>query len=116
MGIVSGMTIAPENIDPKIAANDLVSGEIRAWLSRRGLTQKDLASVLGLSAGSVSWRMKGKTLWAFSELVVVASWLNISIAQLLGEDLVNEKNPHPMGEGSLLGVARPGFEPGTSGL
>ena len=95
--------------------NQRVSSEVRAWLGRRQLTQRALAQQLGISATSLSFRMKGKTPWSIAELVAVSSWLQISLAQLLGDELVNEKNPQPVAEGSSV-VAGGGFEPPTSGL
>lgn len=96
-----GMTITPIEQDAEVAANIRVSNEIRSWLARRQFTHKQLAPVLGISPGSLSWRMKGKTSWSFTELMKIAAWLDISLSKLLGDELVNEKNPHLVsGEGS----------------
>lgn len=101
-GKVFVMTITEHStiIETGTAFNLRVSNEIRSWLGRRQITQKRLAQMLDLSATSLSFRMKGKTPWSIGELAEVSSWLGISLAQLLGEELVNEKNPHPMDEGS----------------
>lgn len=104
----------------EVDANLRVSSEIRAWLGRRQLTQKQLAQVLEISQGSLSFRMKGKTGWGFGELMKIAGWLDISLSELLGEDLVNAKGPHPVGEGlgssTGAGVAVAGLDPATSRL
>ena len=96
-----GMTMtAGETAADQDAISIQVSSEVRAWLARRQLTQRNLASHLGISATSLSFRMKGKTPWSIVELAQVADWLDISLAQLLGDQLLNEKTPRPMGEGS----------------
>lgn len=114
-------TLSPDPVETETLANSRVSNEVRSWLGRTQRTQRDLAGYLGISPTSLTFRMKGKTPWSITELMKVASWFEISLAQLLGEDLVNEKNPHPMGEGSQgrntdQGVARARFELATSGL
>lgn len=98
------------------AISTQVSSEVRAWLARRQLTQRNLASHLGISTTSLSFRMKGKTPWSIVELAQVADWLDISLAQLLGDQLLNEKTPRPTGEGSSGGVAVAGLDPATSRL
>ena len=117
------MTVTADSATATLEMNVRVANEVRSWLARRQLTQRQLASVLGISPGSLSFRMKGKTPWTFSELVVAANWLDISLAQLLGEELVNEKNPHPMDGGSSNGSGRGtrspdltirGFTPGVT--
>lgn len=99
-----GMTVTADTAAATLEMNVRVANEVRSWLARRQLTQRQLASILGISPGSLSFRMKGKTPWTFSELVVAANWLDISLAQLLGEELVNAKNPHPV-DGGSSGVA-----------
>lgn len=100
--------------------NRAVGAEIRAWLGRRGKTQRWLSEELELSAMGVSRRLKGEIPFRIDELLRVAPALGISLGQLLGEELVNEKNPHPMGEGSSsserTSVAGARFELATSGL
>lgn len=105
-------------VDPRTAetaANLKISGEVRAWMARRGLKQVWLADVLGVGQSAVSKRLRGQLPFTAPELLLIASALDISLGELLG-GIVNEKNPHPMGEGSSFSVAGEGFEPSTSGL
>lgn len=95
--------------------NMRIAGEVRAWVARRGLTQGWLAEVLGISQSVVSKRLRGVLPFSAAELFIIASALGLSLVELLGDDLVNEKNPHLVGEGSNR-VAGGGFEPPTSGL
>ncbi len=37
--------------------------------------------------------MKGRTPWGFSELMRIATWLDISLHDLLGDGLINAKAP-----------------------
>ena len=79
--------------------NIRVSNEVRSWLGRRRITQKVLAKELGMNATSLSYRMKGRTPWSVAELVSVAALLDITLAQLLGDEIINEKDPHREGGG-----------------
>lgn len=99
----------------ELEANLKVSGEVRAWLARRGLRQIWLADTLGLSQSVVSKRLRGLLPFTAPELIKIASSLNISLGELLG-GIVNEKNPQPAAGGSSFSVAGEGFEPSTSGL
>lgn len=107
---------APTTVDQQIGA------EIRAWLGRRGWSQRWLAQQLNVAPMQVSRRLRGETPLDVRELFAVAQALDITLGQLLGNDLVNEKNPHLVsGEGSRgrtsgYLVAGDGFEPSTSGL
>lgn len=61
------------------------AANIRAEMARKGLTQRDLAALLGLSQPTVSARMRGRTEFTVSELRAIASWLNVPASYLLGE-------------------------------
>lgn len=63
-------------------SNDVVSGEIRAWLSRLNLRQRDLCPILGVSPGQVSARITGRVSWTLDELDVIAAALGITPAEL----------------------------------
>lgn len=83
----------------KLCPNVRVSNEALSWLGRRRITQKVLAKELGMNAMSLSCRMKGKTAWSVAELGSVAALLDITLAQLLGDEIINEKDPHREGGG-----------------
>ncbi len=108
------MTTTADATAFQLEANLKVSGEIRAWLARRGLRQAWLSDVLGLSQSVVSKRLRGQLSFTAPELLMIASALDISLGELLG-GIVNERNPQPVAEGSSV-VAGGGFEPPTSGL
>ncbi|WP_406708695.1 helix-turn-helix domain-containing protein [Trueperella pyogenes] len=59
---------------------------------RRKLNQLDIARVLGIGGTTVSRKLSGKTGWSVTDLVKTAALLDISIADLIDESLVeNEK-------------------------
>lgn len=74
----------------------------RAWIARRGLSQGWLAQVLGLSQSVVSKRLRGVLPFSVPEVMMTATALDLSLAQLLGSKLSNEKDPHPVGEGPSI--------------
>lgn len=51
---------------------------IRIGLARKGLTQKDLAKYLGISAPSISAWMSGKTMPSAEYLIKLTEYLDIS--------------------------------------
>ena len=73
----------------RVAGNDVndltlrVSGEVRAWMARRGVRQQDLAERLGITQPSLSSRLRGRTRWTINDLVVVAETLNVPVSVLL---------------------------------
>ena len=72
-----------------------VSDEVRAWLGRRRRTQSDLARYLGIAKSAVSIRMSGAREFSISELVDIAAWLDISLAELLGPEILQaRRSPH----------------------
>lgn len=85
-----------------LTANEAVGREVRSWLGRLGLSQTRLAQVLGYTQPQVSRRLRGSQSFRFDELLVIADFMDITLGELLGSGLVNEKNPHLLGadEGS----------------
>jgi len=61
-----------------------VAHELRAELDRRGLTQQDLATMLGWSQQRVSRRVAGAVPLDVAELEAVAAVLGIPPRQLMG--------------------------------
>ncbi|MGO2069870.1 helix-turn-helix domain-containing protein [Glutamicibacter arilaitensis] len=86
------MTAAPINRTP---INRTAGLEVKAWLARRGMTQGHLAEALGVSQGAVSQRILGKVSFSIDELLIVSGLLNVTLGQLLGEEILNEKGPDP---------------------
>lgn len=63
--------------------SEAVAAEIRAELARRRIPQARLAALLGVSQVSVSRRLSGETPFDLNELVKVADFLGIDVADLL---------------------------------
>ena len=57
-----------------------LNSTIRAELARRGMHQRALAQMLGLSQASVSARLSGGAEWRVSELQAVARILGIRVS------------------------------------
>ena len=75
--------------------NAQVGSEVRAWMARRGVRQRHLAEVLEIPQSSVSIRLNGRHPFTLEELAIIATAFDISIAELLGQGLVETKNPRP---------------------
>ena len=58
---------------------------IRAEMARNGKTQTDLAQLLGITRQSVSQRMLGRVDFRVSEVQAIATSLNVTVADLIGE-------------------------------
>lgn len=117
--------LEPMNTTPHhivVNGNQAVGREVRSWLGRVGMSQTRLSEVLGYTQPQVSRKLRGAQPFRIDELLLIANHLDVTLGQLLGQELVNEKNPHLFsGEGShdrASGnlVAGDGFEPSTSGL
>ena len=102
----------------RVTENERVGREVAAWMTRYNLRQADIAEILGFAQRNVSKRIRGEMPFRIDELLAIARYMGISLSQLLGEGIVNEKNPHPveLDGGSATLVAGGGFEPPTSGL
>lgn len=77
-----------------LTENKRVGREVRAWMGRADLRQIDIARVLGVAQKNVSQRLRGTIPFRVDELMALASYLGISLGQLLGDEIVNEKKPH----------------------
>jgi len=62
-----------------------VAAQVRAEMARRGLRQKDLAEVLGMSQQAVSPKHSGHRPYSLADLWTISDWLGIPFADLLGE-------------------------------
>lgn len=59
-----------------------VSGNIRAEIARRRLTQGEVAEIIGKSVDSIGRRYNGKLDWTLAEIAALAQYLGIDPAQL----------------------------------
>lgn len=64
---------------------DRVAATVRAELARHRKTQAGLARALGLQRTSIHRRITGEQAWRIDELHVVAGYLGVPVASLLGE-------------------------------
>lgn len=64
----------------------IVTATIRAEMARRGLRQKDLAQLLGISVAGVSDRLRGNTPLRVDELFAIAEALDVTPSMLLGPE------------------------------
>ena len=71
--------------------SDHVAEEVRSWLARRRRNQSDLARQLGIARSAVSLRMNGSREFSVTELVAIADWLDISLADLLGPEILRAR-------------------------
>ena len=61
----------------------VVAGNVRLEAARVGVTQADLAQILGMSHSAVSLRYTGRVAWRIDELELVAWYLNFPVTDLL---------------------------------
>ena len=61
-----------------------VGATVRAELARRRLTQRQLAEVLGVSQTQVGRRLTGEIALNVDELALVATFLGMPVAELVG--------------------------------
>lgn len=61
-----------------------VGATVRAEMARRRRTQRQLAEVLGISQTQVSRRLLGEISFNVDELALVATFLGMTVADLVG--------------------------------
>lgn len=62
-----------------------IAGTVRAELARQRKTQSDLQTKLGISRHSLYRRLNGETHFDARELVIVAAFLGMTVAELFNE-------------------------------
>jgi hypothetical protein len=77
--------------------NELVGTNVRWIAELRGVSQKELALLIGVTQGSMSRRMSGATDWAPDEMQKVADRLNVPIARLFSALPHLDSNQEPAG-------------------
>ena len=87
--------------------------QVKAAATRVGLSQYKLAQILGVSPASMSKRLTGQKEFTFSDLLVIAGALDMSLSELLGDDIANTKMPAPsyVEDAGKRKVAPVGFVP-----
>lgn len=64
-------------------SREAIGAEVRAGLARKGLTQKQLAAVLGVTETTLSGRIRGRTPFDTDELALISDLIGVPIAELL---------------------------------
>jgi transcriptional regulator with XRE-family HTH domain len=81
----------------------IAAGEVRAWMARRGVSQVELAKIVGIAQNSLSRRLTGHTPFLLSELNLIARAFGVRLSVLTGESSPNEtelRNVSPISGGS----------------
>lgn len=89
---------------PRGDAQAFVLSEIRAWMGRRDVNQTEMAEALGISQSQMSKRLRGRIPIDIVELGVMADYLGITIAELVGGE--PGRSPHPDGGMRMTGRSR----------
>lgn len=69
--------IGPSGVD------ELIGARVHAAMWRTRVTQKQLAAALGVDQGSVSKRLRGRTAWKVSDVIVAAQLCGVSVEDLM---------------------------------
>lgn len=114
-----------------LSPNQVAGREIKTWMLRTNTKQKDLAALLEMTQAGVSKKLRGEAAFTLDDLLKIAGFFELSLAELLGDGVLNAKIPStalsnegekkiaPIGfipTGATYQVAGAGFEPAASGL
>lgn len=69
------------------SAGERTAGAVRAELARRRISGRDLAAGLGWSVGLTARRLRGECPFDIDQLVAVADFLGVSVADLVPQDV-----------------------------
>ena len=61
---------------------DKIAEKVGAWLLQSGNTKQDLANELGMSAFTLSIKLRGETEWSWSQVCKIADVLGCSLSDL----------------------------------
>lgn len=81
-----------------------IAAEVRAWRSRRSMSQKELGLALGLSQTQISARLRGEVAITLDEIERLADIFGVSAQTLLTGALANDEKPQQGGELSPIGA------------
>lgn len=68
-----------------------VGDEVRAWLARSRHSQAQLAEHLGVAKSAITRRVRGEYPFAITELIEISRWLDISLGELLGPEILQAR-------------------------
>ena len=63
--------------------SQIVSGNVRAEMARRRVTQKELSEAFGIAQTQISKRLNGRSEWRVNDLPPIAEALGVSIDVLI---------------------------------
>ncbi|MBU4213564.1 MAG: helix-turn-helix domain-containing protein [Actinobacteria bacterium] len=86
------MTVTTLHVRRAATLADHVAANIRAEAARAGVTQRALASSIGLSQASASARWRGVTPWTLNDIEAVAHVLGTTTSVLCA---IRDLNPEP---------------------
>lgn len=79
------------------------ANNVRAEMARRGVTQSQVASVLGIGQSAVSGKLIGRSPFDIDEIALIAEWLNVPVFALIADEPV----PFPRGmKGDVRTITR----------
>ncbi|MFR0555886.1 helix-turn-helix domain-containing protein [Pseudoscardovia radai] len=64
-----------------------VSANVLKLMQERKVTQKEMATTLGVEQPSISYKLHGKTSWTLKDLLALSNLFSVPV-----EDLLTEKN------------------------
>ena len=113
-------------VTPQVSEFELaIRDEVKSWMGRRGLTGKDLATILSISPSNASKKLRGINAFSINDLGTIAGALGITLGELLGgvastpiivPDAENPAPASPERGGTGEDVRPVGLEPTTHGL
>ena len=62
---------------------EAVAGEVRAAIARKGVTQSEVAQLVGMSSTSMSRKLAGANALTVDELIAIANALDVSPSSLI---------------------------------
>jgi transcriptional regulator with XRE-family HTH domain len=74
----------PSTLPPTAAA-------VRGLLASHRRTQRELATVLGITQSNVSKRLTGQAEFSASDVLAIAEWLDVPAGRVLGEPIETAK-------------------------
>ena len=72
-----------------------LASEVKAWMARLGYRQIDIANALGVTQTQISARLRGQTPFTFEQLIKIAAIMEITLSDLLGDQILTQKHPRP---------------------
>jgi len=76
-----------------LTTDQAIGREVKAWMGRADIKQKDLSELLGVTQAAISKKLSGRTSFTMEELLRVSSLVGTSLPNLLGDGILNAKIP-----------------------